>query len=615
MSRAELEELRARKAAREAGQAPEVPAPSARAEYNTAMEAAGLVQPPDSFSKDTMDVANEFALGANRAITQGADMLLGPSLINSGLELFGSDMRVPTFEGGYNALGQIYNEYAPDFLKFGEARMDPGPARDAISALGATVPAALAVAPVAGGRNLAKPAGAMAEYLGFGAKPAASGVAPLRFGGDGPQVLPPGEAPIGPTVLDNLVGESDETRRVGALIDDGSSSIRRFGKTRDPYTQQVVNDPAARKAAKQGLSKGITSTVQGATDTTKGRLSDMLDIVEQSKDDARYSITNRPLDVAGSSLVERYDVVRQANDQARSQLDDVAQTLRGQEVDASDAFRQFNNALDAMGVRVTRDDIGEIVVDASGSDISQLDAPVRALERLFKRIDDMGSADAHELHRLKRYIDENVSYGRGAEGLSGRVEGIFKNLRRNIDSALDANFEEYNRVNTQYSDTRELLDETNRLISSGADETSPNFEKGVGTLLRRTLSNARSREPMLDLVQNLDDAAKRYAPGKGLVPYREGVEASASYKPRAALDDDVLTQVLFADELDRIFGTNARTSLLGDSTKAVERGVDAALGDVTLTGILAEGAKRGADRVRGVNEEAALGALRDLVKR
>ena len=270
-----------------------------------------------------------------------------------------------------------------------------------------------------------------------------------------------------------------------------------------------------------------------------------------------------------------------------------------------------------MGVGVTRGADGPLTVMDQGSDIMGLDAPTRALQRLLERVDGIENMDAYELHRLKRYIDENVSYGKGAEGLTGKVENIVKGLRRDIDSALDAEFPIYNRANTEYSETRDILDEFARLGGSGVDPSSPNYEKRLGTLLRRVLSNAVSRESMLDLTQEADSAAKRYTSPSGstsVVPYAPS--SSPLLDSPASLDDDVLTQVLFADELDRMFGTNARTSFAGDISKQVERGIDtmASPQNQTFAGMLLEGGKTAADYARGINEENAMEALRQLLR-
>lgn len=556
----------------------------------------------DSFGENVMDVAGEFASAANRSVMQGIDFL-GPGTANAALRLMGSETQLPTFEGAYGQTPGAQGGF-----------MEAGTPRNLVRGAGGAAPAAAGMAPVAG-RNIATPAGALAELVGLGAaKPGPQAAGRLAFTPQGAQSVEPGREIVtaGPRELVGLPAQGKQAEATSRLIEEGSGSVRRFGQRINPYTGLVEPEEAAVEAGRQRVPEGIVSTVQAADPATKSRLNRMLDIVDQSKDDAKFSITNRPLDVAGESLGQRYDVINNVNRDAATQLDEVAQGLRGSSVDASQAFSGFMDDIDSMGVSISRGEDGALSAATRGSDISGIDAPTRAINRLLERIDEVETWDAYELHRLKRYIDENVSYGKAGEGLTGRTEGVIKKLRSGIDSALDTNFPEYDRVNTRYSETRGLLDELNRLVSSGSGDESVNFEKGLGTLLRRVLSNARSREPMLDLVSSMDSMAKKYSgPGKGIVPY-EGRPQGRLAPAAPELEDDILTQVLFADELDRTFGTNARTSLQGDVGKVIDRGVDVAAGG-TLYGALADVAKAGIDKARGINEEGAMKAMRRLV--
>lgn len=527
-------------------------------------------------------VAGEFANAANRAVLGGLDFV-GPGFVNAVSSQLGSDFRVPTLE-------ETFIENAPGG---GGGFMEEGLARDVVRGAGGAAPAAAGMVPV--GRNLGSVGGAAAEFLGLGTKAPTATTAPFRYGVSGMEFAPPGSA----APLD--FPESAVTTRTRELIEEGSDKLGRLGKTIDRVTGDVIDEPGATKSLSQGLSEGVTATIQASNRATKGALDEMLDIVDESQKSAKFSVTNRPLDVAGRALGRRYDVIKDANKQARSELDTVARTLQGEGVDSSQAFNDLYASLDDMGIGITEGDSG-VELLTRGSDISMLDAPKKSIERLLTRIDEVDDMDAYELHRLKRWIDENVSYGRSQEGLSGKAETVIKTLRRNIDTALDTNFPAYDDVNTRYSETRGMLDEFDRLVASGSGDESPNFEKGVGTLLRRTLSNARSREPILDLVSNMDNMARNY-----------NASPQAAVVQRGALDDDILTEVLFADELDRIFGTNARTSLQGDMSKVVERGMDGAQ-NMGMMDLAVEAGKKGYDKLRGRNPQRAMRAFRELVQ-
>jgi hypothetical protein len=78
------------------------------------------------------------------------------------------------------------------------------------------------------------------------------------------------------------------------------------------------------------------------------------------------------------------------------------------------------------------------------------------------------------------------------------------------------------------------------------------------------------------------------------------------------INDSVINQVIMANEIDRMFGATADTSLKG-IMQQVERGVDIARSDA-LTAALTI-AKEGANRFRGINEANALKAIEELLRR
>lgn len=85
----------------------------------------------DSFGADTLDVLGELAAGANRSVTEFVDFL-GPDTANAILSLAGSEARVPTLTESIPGIKGGY--------------MEPGLARDVVSATGGAATAATGVA-------------------------------------------------------------------------------------------------------------------------------------------------------------------------------------------------------------------------------------------------------------------------------------------------------------------------------------------------------------------------------------------------------------------------------------------------------------------------------------
>ena len=185
------------------------------------------------------------------------------------------------------------------------------------------------------------------------------------------------------------------------------------------------------------------------------------------------------------------------NTKAAKSLDTVAQSLKGQKADPVPAVQSFIDELDNMGVKFKN---GKPIYQ--GSQIEGLDEPQKVINRIVQRMNEV-SDDAYELHNLKKFIDEQVTYGKSAGGLTGKTERILKGLRAGIDGVLDSNFSKYNKVNTTYATTKNTIDDFLRAAGTRFDPKSPNANARIGTLARRILSNAQSRAEVLNSLNNL----------------------------------------------------------------------------------------------------------------
>jgi hypothetical protein len=212
----------------------------------------------------------------------------------------------------------------------------------------------------------------------------------------------------------------------------------------------------------------------------------------------------------------------------------------------------------------------------------------------------VGGVDGLSAHKMKRVIDNNVTFGKSQTGLSGDAERALKSFRAGIDDALDSAFPEYNRLNTAYSETIGALNSLQEVAGKKMKLNGPNADKATGTLMRRVLSNAQSRITLLDSVNDIEKIAKKYERFHGkLDPTR--IEGPFE----TSLTDDLINQTLFVDELDSRFGTTARTSLSGQVEQAVKQGVG---------GVAIEAVAKGAEKLRGINDDNAFKAIRRLLE-
>lgn len=543
-------------------------------------------------------VAGEISAAANRNVAGLVDTF--PNAINAGMRYAGSERRVPTLRGSLPGIEGGF--------------MQPGMARDIVQGIGGNIPAAAGLVPIA---RPAATVGSMAlDFLGVGATKGPSAVIDAATTAAG-----------FPTRVDDAARQINfrrqQPRRVEPSLDLSMSLKRRDGNAltvplRMDEAGIVFRDPIQKAAQTQGVDDRVIAMVRDATPQARARMNQMLDIVEGSTKNAKFESLNRPGDVVGESLTMRTRMIAAANRLAGQQINSAAKALKGKSVDVSPVMRQLEEDLASMGIERSVTDTN-FRFDAS--DIDGLAEPTRVINNFLDQLRKRDGTDAYVVHQMKRWIDEQVSWGKAGSGLTGRVENILKSFRRGIDQVLDTaegpEFAEYNRVNTMYSETISALDALQTAAGKRIDLTGANAETALGTLSRRVLGNAVSRQDLAKGMEVIDDMAKRLASGEmagnNLVPYRRSVLSDVARVKPEDLDDGLIEQIRFVSQLEELFGTNAKNSFLGENLKAAERVAESVVsGD--KTGPLREGYRFLRSKAKGINEENALKALRELVK-
>lgn len=352
----------------------------------------------------------------------------------------------------------------------------------------------------------------------------------------------------------------------------------------------VAKDKAAIQATKQGFDEGVIQVVKNASPKDRQNMLAMIGKLKKSKIDALYAAKNRPADVAGNALLERVNFVKKLNSKSGSELEAVAKNLKGKNVDFTSAVDTFKAGLDGMGVTLGKN----LKPNFKGSDIEGVKGAENAINKIVLRMKNQQDIDAYGVHRMKKFIDEQVTYGKSTKGLAGKSERLLKDLRRNLDSSLDEAFPEYNRVNTTYADTITAIDELKASAGKKLDLFGDNADKSTGTLLRRLMSNTQGRVTLMDAIDSVEGVAKKYG---------------------ARIDDDITTQVLFADELDRMFGAPAKTSFQGEISKATSKISNAARSQEGLYSAVTDKVGDVLEYARGINEEAAIKSMEELLKK
>lgn len=359
--------------------------------------------------------------------------------------------------------------------------------------------------------------------------------------------------------------------------------------------EQVRPDRAADSVLKQGWKEGVVANVKAATDLDRQKMQQMLNIHKLGKKSETFRAINRPADILGKSLDERVKFINKTRLQAGKEIEKIAdEQLRNKPANYQPAINQFLSDLNDIGVKVEMGQDGIARAILKNSDIQGDKQAQRLLNTVLERFSDVNAPDAYSVHSAKRFLDTQVSYGKKnlANPLTQQAERAVKNLRRNLNQALAEQFPEYGAANLKYSESKKALDNLQKAVGTQLDFDSPNAPAAFGTSMRRILSNYGSRVNVIDSLDDVERVAGKYG---------------------MPIKDNILNQVIFANEIDRMFGSPAATSFKGQISDALRTGIDVARGNVAQTAI--DLAMSGVEKVRGINEENAIKAIEKILSR
>lgn len=387
-----------------------------------------------------------------------------------------------------------------------------------------------------------------------------------------PGVAIPGQAPAGVPRL-----PSPSRTKLQEALDIGGPRVEPF--------------PAAQETLKQGFDPGVIAPIQAANAATKAKMLKMADIMDRGKRNLLFGVRNRPGNVGGDSLLDRVKVIRTANKTAGKDIDRVSKGLQGQQVDIIDAITDFGESLDNLGVTLKPNGKGGFTPDFEVSVLAPGDrGPIKEVIRQMN-IRGQGGVDALDVHKMKRIIDNNVTFGKKKTGgISRDAENVLKGFRVQLDEALDTKFPEYNQANIAYKETIEALNALQDAVGPKADLSGGLADQALGRALRKTMSNFQSRELIIEAIDQIEGVSKKHG---------------------GVFDDDLMMQALFADELDSMFGPAARTSFQGQIRQAVK---DVPTSKAGIVDIGIDIAAKTAEKARGINQEGAFKAIKDLLR-
>lgn len=314
----------------------------------------------------------------------------------------------------------------------------------------------------------------------------------------------------------------------------------------------IVADSLQRDLIRKGVNDKAVMVLRDLNAGDKDAAGRMLDLAENYIKSVKGSERARPQMVIGENAMRRFDVIKKAQQEASKKIGAaVDDDLKGKPVDISSEVDEFLDSMESLGVNVfgkSGPDFKQSMI--TGSNVT----PVRNVLNRVKNSYD----DASELHQLKQFITNQLDYDNPAsKPLDRQAENALKSLRAGINTKLRGMSDNYASANDDFRAAAEAVNPFAKIMGRRFDPEASRVDNYVGQELRKVLTNYQSSNDMITAIDDLDVVARKFG-GK--------------------FDDNLMNQIVLNSELERIFGTFAPGSAQGVGEKAIEVGLDRALG-------------------------------------
>lgn len=379
---------------------------------------------------------------------------------------------------------------------------------------------------------------------------------------------------------------------------------------------RVVKDPIGEKAVNQGFRAGDVAMAKNANLQTKDSLLKMLKDKRKELNESSYD--RRPIERVGDVMVKRIDHLQGRAKELRQQLDRIARGsavdenalpgpgvtggLRGLQVDTTGLERVIFEGLDRLDLDIPENvrnnptllndfirDKGAFVASAISEDAGSKNI----IKKTIKLLNDARTADAYEVHKIKRQIDNMIDWeSTKYKGLKGEGEKFAKSVRRELNQAVRDVSEPYAAVNDELSQLAGSLNGfRNAIGNKKIDWFGESLAQDIGREMRKLETNYGNTTALANAAKEIDRQV-----------YRLGIDAP----------EDTSRMVKFAYTLDERFRPSARGSFSG-SIAGTLAGQAAQQESATSMGLGL--IRRGIESLIKTSDEEAMNTMQKLLTR
>ena len=314
----------------------------------------------------------------------------------------------------------------------------------------------------------------------------------------------------------------------------------------------------------------------------------MLDVIDDNykSGDPVKIMENRPAKVVGESLANRALKLDKIKRSASKSIGDLVKGEFGEtSIGTQNPLSKFIDDFQEAGINIT-DKNGKLLVDASESILSLGDVITEKKLNIILNKLNSGSIKAKDAHRLKRQLNEAVSFGPADIGKvkpSKEIEVAIKGLASNINENMKNASSKYKAANDRFAGVIDALQKSDKMLGNKLMVGDELAASKFGSLAKRIGTNLTSKEQVYDLIDTLDDAIATNVPMK--------------YRPK----DDIRRQVAALSDLEKIFKLESAQSPFGLQSRIAQGGVDALTGG--QTGVAVETGRYVLDKLRSMNKK------------
>jgi len=320
-------------------------------------------------------------------------------------------------------------------------------------------------------------------------------------------------APIGQpkfTPTGRIEPTMNEAGRIKISLQKGEANPKAAKFKLDAKTGAVIDDPIAIKAGKTGWDDNVIQITKTAAKNPANRIKGLKMVAEtrRSLKDLEYGASNRPSQVIGESVFERYKILKAKNSAAGGKLSGIAKTQLNKPVNAQPIIAKLDAQINEFGGVIGEN--GKLKFPP-GSGLYGTNSNISVMTKVFNQAKSLPeNPTGYQLHRFKGWIDDLITEtGSQQKGATGKTQRFLESFRKDINDKLRGVSEDYKQANIQYSETKTAIDALGevfgkkRFFAEGGSEVT-------GQMMRKWISNSPNRQNMINAFRQADETATKY---------------------------------------------------------------------------------------------------------